>query len=70
MFCLGASEHGEPSGTRDKCQPASGAFDMTGSVWEWTNSDLTIPELQDHPEQRIKEIRGGSWYSDGLKAVC
>ena len=70
MSCLDTSVQGEPSGAKEKCQSASGAFDMVGSVWEWTNSDLTVPELQDYPEQRIKEIRGGSWYSDGFKAVC
>ena len=69
--CLDSSDDGlKPSGAKEKCQSESGAFDMTGSVWEWTLSDLTVPELQDHPKQRLKEIRGGSWFSDSLKAQC
>ena len=42
----------------------SGAYDMVGNVWEWTNSDLKpYPggQLQDAPSGELKVIRGGSW---------
>lgn len=69
--CLDSSNDGrKPSGAKEGCQSETGVFDMTGSVWEWTSSDLTVPELQDDPHQALKEIRGGSWFSDPLKAQC
>jgi serine/threonine-protein kinase len=42
----------------------SGAYDMVGNVWEWTNSDLKpYPggQLQGAPSGELKVIRGGSW---------
>ena len=69
-LCSDSSGKASPSGTHPSCRSFKGAMDMTGSVWEWTLSDLTVKELQRIPDQPLKEIRGGSWFSDSLKARC
>jgi formylglycine-generating enzyme required for sulfatase activity len=68
--CIDGLDSQLPSGTFSNCKSKSGAIDMTGSVWEWTSSDLTINELQTNENQQLKEVRGGSWFSDSLKASC
>lgn len=57
-------------GKNESCSTALGIEDLTGNVWEWTNSDLTVSELQTDPNIPIKEIRGGSYVSDSRKARC
>ncbi len=68
--CLESANRIAPSGSHPQCESFSKARDMVGSVWEWTASELTVSELQTEEEQSLKEVRGGSWYSDPLKARC
>ena len=44
---------GEPSGSRPRCRSASGVYDMTGNVDEWTVSV--------HPGERPSILKGGYW---------
>ena len=68
--CIDERDSPLASGTYSGCKSDYGVFDLTGGVWEWTSSDLTVSELQGNSKQRLKEVRGGSWYSDSLKARC
>ena len=68
--CNDSGSQIHPSGQHRSCKSPYNVFDMTGSVWEWTDSSLNIPELQSQPMRQLKEIRGGSWFSDGLKSRC
>ena len=58
------------SGDKQDCTSHLQISDLTGNVWEWTNSDLTVAELQIDSTVPIKEIRGGSFVSDSRKAQC
>ncbi len=59
-----------PSGEHLGCLAENGAQDLVGSVWEWTDTPLDLPALQSSPGQELRELRGGSWYTDPLKATC
>ena len=59
-----------PSGAHLGCLAENGAQDLVGSVWEWTATPLDLPALQSFPGQQLRELRGGSWYTDPLKATC
>lgn len=41
---------------------ACGAVDMWGNCWEWTSTDITAQNGRERG-QRVKEIKGGSWYA-------
>ncbi len=58
------------SGQHIGCLAENGAQDLVGSVWEWTASPLDLPALQAFPGQQLRELRGGSWYTDPLKSTC
>ena len=58
------------SGDYVDCTTPEGVFDLTGNAWEWTSSDLTVAEMQHDDNVPVKEIRGGSFVSDALKAQC
>ena len=57
-----------PSGYYFGCQSLTGAKDMVGNVWEWTNTPLNAKALEQGLV--LKEIRGGSWFVDKRKATC
>ncbi len=58
------------SGRYFGCSSAAGVQDLVGGVWEWTSTPLDVPGLEAHPDQVLREIRGGSWYTDPGKARC
>lgn len=59
-----------PTGSHLACVSPSGARDMVGSVWEWTASSLDLPGLAREGESTLRELRGGSWFVDPVKARC
>ncbi len=59
-----------PSGQHFGCLAENGTQDLVGSVWEWTATPLDLPALKSFPSQQLRELRGGSWYTDPLKATC
>ncbi len=59
-----------PSGRYLACSSFAGAQDMVGGVWEWTGTPLDVPGLKARPDQVLRELRGGSWYTDPGKARC
>ena len=59
-----------PSGTHIGCQSPFGMQDMVGSVWEWTANSFEASVLKEHPNDDLKEIRGGSWFVDASKGTC
>ena len=72
MNCAGVTDEGNAlvgSGDKDTCLSETNVADLTGNVWEWTSSDLTVAELQTDHAIPIKEIRGGSFVSDSRKAI-
>ena len=58
------------SGTYIGCQSPFGIQDMVGSVWEWTSNSFEASVLKEHPNDDLKEIRGGSWFVDVSKGTC
>ena len=48
--------------TYEKTITASGAIDMWGNVWEWTSTDIIATQGKEKG-QKVKAIKGGSWYS-------
>lgn len=58
-----------PSGHFLACSTPAGVRDLTGSVWEWTADDLDVPGLV-AGTGRLREIRGGSWFTDHVKSRC
>lgn len=56
-----------PAGTFPRCVADSGAADLVGSAWEWTATPLHAPVLSEVP---LREVRGGSWFSDDVKGTC
>jgi formylglycine-generating enzyme required for sulfatase activity len=58
------------SSTSSKCQTKDGVVNLIGNVWEWTRDEMTVPEFQVDRSIPWKEIRGGSFFSDSMKAQC
>lgn len=56
-----------PTGTFPRCAAAGGAQDLVGSAWEWTDTPLKAPVLS---AVELREVRGGSWFSDDVKGTC
>ena len=56
-----------PAGTTAGCEAPGGAKDLVGSAWEWTSTPLDAPVLS---TTLLREVRGGSWFSDDVKATC
>ena len=56
-----------PAGTTAGCEAPGGAMDLVGSAWEWTSTPLDAPVLS---TTLLREVRGGSWFSDDVKATC
>jgi len=57
------------SGWYSPCVSPVGAYDLVGSLWEWTGSALDAPGLAPQGEA-LREVRGGSWISDAVKSTC
>ncbi|MBQ3746830.1 MAG: SUMF1/EgtB/PvdO family nonheme iron enzyme [Kiritimatiellae bacterium] len=45
-----------------KTLSACGAIDMWGNCWEWTSTDIVAQNGRERG-QKVKEIKGGSWYA-------
>ncbi len=58
------------SGHHLACVSPSGVHDLAGNVWEWTDTPLDAPVLAPPGGAALREIRGGSWTTDDLKATC
>ncbi|HEX3051044.1 MAG TPA: formylglycine-generating enzyme family protein, partial [Aggregatilineaceae bacterium] len=54
--------------------PATGAFDVSGNVWEWClsrwNANYRFPEENDPDGDAARVLRGGAWYDDIHYARC
>ncbi len=59
-----------PAGRYLACATADGVRDLVGSAWEWTATPLDAEALRVHPGESLRELRGGSWFSDPRKGVC
>ncbi len=59
-----------PSGSHPACASDTGVYDLTGGVWEWTETPLDADALRSTPGESLREIRGGSWYVEERKGVC
>ena len=51
-----------PVDAYEKTLSACGAIDMWGNCWEWTSTDIVAPNGRERG-QKVKEIKGGSWYA-------
>ncbi len=69
-YCDVLHSEPSPSGSFERCFGPTGAVDTVGGVWEWTASDLDLPERRSRAGQRLFEVRGGAWYVDELKSRC
>ena len=58
------------SGAYLGCVSPVGAADLVGSLWEWTATPLDEATLVTRPGERLREIRGGSWFVDAPKGNC
>jgi formylglycine-generating enzyme required for sulfatase activity len=68
--CPSALDQPTASGSHPRCVTGSGVADLVGGVWEWTASPLDIPVKQGSTHGELREIRGGSWFSDPMKSSC
>ena len=42
-----------------------GIYDMSGNVWEWTNTKLTLEDIKKlNSDTYYRSVRGGSWFSN------
>ncbi|MBQ3290481.1 MAG: SUMF1/EgtB/PvdO family nonheme iron enzyme [Kiritimatiellae bacterium] len=51
-----------PVDAYEKTLSACGAIDMWGNCWEWTSTDIVAQNGRERG-QKVKEIKGGSWYA-------
>ena len=51
-----------PVDAYEKTLSACGAIDMWGNCWEWTSTDIIAKNGRER-DQKVKEIKGGSWYA-------
>ena len=51
-----------PVDAYEKTLSACGAIDMWGNCWEWTSTDIIAANGREKGE-KVKVIKGGSWYS-------
>lgn len=51
-----------PVDTYKQTLSAAGTIDMWGNVWEWTSTDIIATQGKEKG-QKVKAIKGGSWYS-------
>lgn len=58
------------SGWHRGCRSPVGAFDLVGSVWEWTATPFGMSALEGEQGSSLREIHGGSWYVDPAKGRC
>lgn len=59
-----------PSGAHPGCSSEAGVMDLCGSVWEWTLSSLDLPDGLYPAGTVLRQVRGGSWFSDGSDGAC
>ncbi|MFT5686922.1 MAG: sulfatase activating formylglycine-generating enzyme, partial [Myxococcota bacterium] len=68
--CPVAWSQATPSGTHFGCTSPSGVSDLVGGVWEWTATQIDAPVLTAGHGEILRELRGGSWYTDPTKGTC
>lgn len=68
--CALAAGRPTRAGEREECRTAAGIHDLLGSAWEWTATPVEAPVLSVQEGTRLREIRGGSWYSSPGKGLC
>ncbi len=58
------------SGAHLGCTSPVGVSDMVGGVWEWTATRIDAPVLTSGHGEILRELRGGSWFTDPTKGTC
>ncbi|MDG1480092.1 MAG: SUMF1/EgtB/PvdO family nonheme iron enzyme [Myxococcota bacterium] len=68
--CPVAWTEATPAGSHIGCTSPLGVSDLVGGVWEWTATQLDAPVLTSGHGEVLRELRGGSWFTDPTKGTC
>ena len=58
------------SGKFPDCRSPSGAMDMSGGVWEWTDTRFDAPAKLYGEDVVLRSVRGGSWFVNSMDSAC
>lgn len=58
------------SGKNPDCRSPGGVMDMSGGVWEWTDTRFDAPAKLYGEDVVLRSVRGGSWFVNSMDSAC
>jgi len=58
------------SGNNPECRSPGGVMDMSGGVWEWTDTRFDAPAKLYGEDVVLRSVRGGSWFVNSMDSAC
>ena len=69
-YCSVEASGPAKAGSYSFCASEGGAQDMSGGVWEWTADEMEAPAEIYGVNQKLRHVRGGSWFVDPHDGAC